>query len=179
MKADLRALLTEQEAVDQELLDRRTEFVEGLQFQRHREEIMEAATLLLIRGSWWSDDGMKELGNWLGVEDLDLKAASNETLMSLIRGNPEKALLYTLYVRAERDADGWHTTEYFRGEKYRKYSQQPRQELLYDILRVLGYQKSGEEMLMQGGAHHLQGNAQRIIDQFKADERALKKRINV
>jgi ParB family chromosome partitioning protein len=179
MKADLRALLTEQEAADQELLDRRTEFVEALPLQRHREEIMEAATLMLIRGSWWSEDGMKELGSWLGVEDLDLKAASNETLMSLIRGNPEKALLYTLYVRAERDADGWHTTEYFRGEKYRKYHQQPKQELLYDILRVLGYRKSGEEMLMQGGAHHLQGNAQRIIEQFKADERELKKRINV
>lgn len=179
MKADLRALLTEQEAVDQEMLDRRTEFVEALPLQRHREEIMEAATLLLIRGSWWSEDGMKELANWLGVEDLDLKAASNETLMSIIRGNPEKALLYTLYVRAERDADGWHSTEYFRGEKYRKYNQQPRQELLYDILRVLGYQKSGEEMLMQGGAHHLQGNAQKIIEQFKADERELKNRINV
>lgn len=179
MKEDLRALLTEQEAVDQELLDRRTEFVEGLQFQRHREEIMEAATLMLIRGSWWSEDGMKELGNWLGVEDLDLKAASNETLMSLIRGNPEKALLYTLYVKAERDAPGWHTTEYFRAQRFRKYSQQPKQELLYDILRVLGYQKSGEEMLMQGGAHHLQGNAQKIIDQFKDDERELKKRINV
>lgn len=179
MKADLRALLTEQEAVDQELLDRRTEFVEGLQFQRHREEIMEAATLLLIRGSYWSEDGMKELANWLGVEDLDLKAASNETLMSIIRGNPEKALLYTLYVKAERDAPGWHNTEYFRGERFRKYHQQPMQELLYDILRVLGYQKSGEEMLMQGGAHHLQGNARRIIVQFKDDERALKKRINV
>ena len=177
MKEDLRALLTEQEAVDQELLDRRTEFVEGILFQRHREEIMEAATLMLIRGCWWSDLGLEELGNWLGVEDL--KNTSNETLMTLIRGNPEKALLYTLYVRAERDAPGWHTIEYFLGEKYRKYSQQPKQELLYDILRVLGYQKSGEEMLMQGGAHHLQGNAQRIIDQFKADERELKKRINV
>ena len=179
MKEDLRALLLEQETVDQEMLDRREKFVEALPLQRHREEIMEAATLMLIRGSWWSEDGMKELANWLGVEDLDLKAASNETLMSIIRGNPEKALLYTLYVRAERDADGWHSTEYFRGEKYRKYSQQPRQELLYDILRVLGYQKSGEEMLMQGGAHHLQGNAQKIIEQFKADERELKKRINV
>lgn len=179
MKAELRALLTEQEAVDQELLDRRTEFIEGLPLQRHREEIMEAATLLLIRGSWWNDDGMKELGSWLGVEDLDLKAASNETLMSIIRGNPEKALLYTLYVKAERDAPGWHNTEYFRGERFRKYHQQPMQELLYDILRVLGYQKSGEEMLMQGGAHHLQGNASRIIEQFKDDERALKKRINV
>ena len=177
MKEDLRALLTEQEAVDQELLDRRTEFVEGILFQRHREEIMEAAALLLIRGCWWSDDGLKELGNWLGLEDL--KNTSNETLMTLIRGNPEKALLYTLYVRAERDAPGWHNTEYFRGEKYRKYHQQPKQELLYDILRVLGYQKSGEEMLMQGGAHHLQGNAQKIIDQFKADERELKKRINM
>ena len=177
MKEDLRALLTEQEAVDQELLDRRTEFVEGILFQRHREEIMEAAALLLIRGVWWSDEGLAELGNWLGIEDL--KNTSNETLMSLIRGNPEKALLYTLYVKAERDAPGWHNTEYFRGEKYRKYSQQPRQELLYDILRVLGYQKSGKEMLMQGGTHHLQGNAQRIIDQFKADERELKKRINV
>ena len=177
MKEDLRALLTEQEAVDQELLDRRTEFVEGILFQRHREEIMEAAALLLIRGCWWSDDGLKELGNWLGLEDL--KNTSNETLMSLIRGNPEKALLYTLYVKAERDAPGWHTTEYFRNERYRKYNQQPKQELLYDILRVLGYQKSGEEMLMQGGAHHLQGNAQKIIEQFKTDERELKKRINV
>lgn len=177
MKEDLRALLLEQETVDQEMLDRREKFVEALPPQRHREEIMEAATLMLIRGSWWSEDGMKELANWLGVEDL--KNASNETLMTLIRGNPEKALLYTLYVKAERDAPGWHSTEYFRGEKYRKYSQQPRQELLYDILRVLGYQKSGEEMLMQGGAHHLQGNAQKIIEQFKADERALKKRINV
>ena len=138
---------------------------------------MEAATLMLIRGCWWSEDGMKELGNWLGVEDL--KNSSNETLMTLIRGNPEKALLYTLYVKAERDAPGWHHTEYFRGERYRKYHQQPKQELLYDILRVLGYQKSGEEMLMQGGAHHLQGNAQKIIEQFKADERELKKRINV
>lgn len=177
MKEDLRALLTEQEAVDQELLDRRTEFVESILLQRHREEIMEAAALLLIRGVWWSDLGLEELGNWLGVEDL--KNTSNETLMSLIRGNPEKALLYTLYVKAERDAPGWHNTEYFRGEKYRKYHQQPKQELLYDILRVLGYQKSGEEILMQGGAHHLQGNAQRIIEQFKADERELKKRINV
>ena len=178
MKEELRALLLEQETMDQEMLDRREKFVEALPHQRHREEIMEAATLLLIRGSYWSEDGMKELANWLGVEDLDLKAASNETLMSIIRGNPEKALLYTLYVRAERDAPGWHTTEYFRGEKYRKYSQQPRQELLYDILRVLGYQKSGEELLMQGGAHHMQGNAQKIIEQFKADERELKKRIN-
>lgn len=176
MKEDLRALLLEQETVDQEMLDRREKFVEALPLQRHREEIMEAATLMLIRGSWWSEDGMKELANWLGVEDL--KNASNETLMTLIRGNPEKALLYTLYVKAERDADGWHSTEYFRGEKYRKYSQQPRQELLYDILRVLGYRKSGEEMLMQIGGHHLQGNAQKIIDQFKADERELKKRIN-
>ena len=176
MKEELLALLTEQEAVDQELLDRRTGFIEGLPCQRHREEIMEAAALLLIRGCWWSDDGLKELGNWLGLEDL--KNASNETLLSLIRGNPEKALLYTLYVKAERDAPGWHSTEYFRGERFRKYSQQPKQELLYDILRVLGYQKSGEELLMQGGAHHLQGNAQKIIDQFKADERELKKRIN-
>lgn len=179
MKEDLRSLLLEQEMVDQEMLDRREKFVEGLQFQRHREEIMEAATLMLIRGSCWSEDGMKELANWLGVGDLDLKAASNETLMSIIRGNPEKALLYTLYVEAERDAPGWHTTEYFRNERFRKYSQQPRQELLYDVLRVLGYQKSGEEMLMQSGAHQLQGNAQKIIDQFKADERELKKRINV
>lgn len=177
MKEDLRALLLEQETVDQEMLDRREKFVEALPLQRHREEIMEAAALLLIRGCWWSDDGLAELGNWLGLEDL--KNASNETLMSLIRGNPEKALLYTLYVKAERDAPGWHNTEYFRGEKYRKYNQQPKQELLYDVLRVLGYQKSGEEMLMQGGAHHLQGNAQKIIDQFKTDERELKKRINV
>ena len=32
---------------------------------------------------------------------------------------------------------------------------------------------------MQSGGHHLQGDARKIIDQFKADERELKKRISL
>ena len=175
---ELRSLLTEQEAVDQELRSRREEYVKGLQFQRHREEIVTAAVLMLIRGSWWSEGGLAELGNWLGLEE-PLGEISNARLCALVRGNPEKALLYTLYCKAERDAPGWHTTEYWNGQRYRKYSEQPKGELLYDVLRELGYQMSGEELLLRGGAHHLQGQAEKLIGQYRKEKREIEKRINV
>lgn len=175
LKEELAALHREQIALDQEFLDRREAFVEEFStFQRHREEIMEMAVMTLIRRNWWSDAGLEELGGWLGITDVKDDAA----LARCIRANPEKALLYTLYVILERDAAGWHTDEYFQGQKYHKYYCQPRQELLYDCLRLIGYQAQGDEQLARLGAHDLYHQAPKLIEQYKKDKRELDRQIN-
>ena len=175
LREELDALKQEQIAQDQEFLDRRTEFVEGFStFARNREEIMEAAVMALIRGCWWSAGALEELGNWLNVVDI----TDPVELARVIRGNPEKALLYTLYVKLERDAPGWHTSTYYNGLEYRIPYAQPKQELLYDCLRLLGYRPQGDELLVQGGAHTLYQQAPRLIEQYKKDKKELEKRIN-
>lgn len=175
LREELEGLKQEQIAQDQEFLDRRTEFIEGFStFARNREEIMEAAVMTLVRGCWWSADALDELGNWLNVADITDPAE----LARCIRANPEKALLYTLYVKLERDAPGWHTSTYYNGMEYRIPYEQPKQVLLYDVLRLLGYRPQGDELLAAGGAHTLYTQAPRLIEQYKKDKKELEKRIN-
>lgn len=172
---ELEGLEQEQIALDQEFLDRREEYIEGFStFARNREEIMEAAVMTLIRGCWWPADALEELGDWLNVVDI----TDPMELARCIRANPEKALLYTLYVKLERDAPGWHTSTYYNGCKYRTPHAQPKQELLYDCLRVLGYRAQGDEQLVRGGAHTLYQQAPKLIEQYKRDKKELEKRIN-
>ena len=176
LREELQALKQEQIGLDQEFLDRRGEFIEGVStFARNREEIMEAAVMVLIRGCWWSASAQEELGEWLNVADI----TDPVELARCIRANPEKALLYTLYVKLERDAPGWHTSTYYNGMEYRIPCAQPKQELLYDCLRLLGYRPQGDELLAAGGAHTLYTQAPRLIEQYKKDKKELEKRINV
>lgn len=175
LREELQALKQEQIDLDQEFLDRREAFIGDFElFQRHREEIMEAAVMVLIRGGWWSPNALEELGEWLNMKDV----TDPVELARCIRANPEKALLYTLYVTLEKDATGWHTTTWYNGMEYRIHHLQQRQELLYDVLRLLGYRPQGDELLVQGGTHTLYTQAARLIEEYKKDKKELEKRIN-
>lgn len=162
--------------MEQDFLDLREKFIEGFDTcQRNREEIMEFAVRAMIHGCYWSDARKEELREWLGVDPDD-----SEALGRTIRGNPERMLLLTAYCLMEKDAYAWVTRTYDIPAAARvvKHQEGKRMDRLYEGLALLGYGMSTDEKRMQSGDMPQFGQAQRLVDSFKAAKKGLDKRIN-
>lgn len=169
---ELETIQMELEDMNQEFRDLREEFVAEFDtFERNREEIIQFA----VRGMLWSGGiDKEELAAWVGVDYDDETGMDQMAFDQVLRVCPEKVLLYVAYLKLE-DGDRSYNNPRSWDDEMQSYvpvaKRDKQQDLLYDCLKLLGYQQSTDEQRASVGDLPQYGQAQRILADFKAEKK--------